>query len=123
MDFRKNKQVFFASDLVDFLACRYLTGLERFAARGIVKRPRFDDPMLEILRQRGVEHERAYVRLLAESGKAIAEIDRESADPLSATVAAMRAGADVIVQARLEHGSWAGWADVLMRVRGKKLAR
>ena len=31
----------------------------------------------------------------------------------------MREGADVVVQARLEHGAWAGWADVLLRVDGK----
>ena len=57
---------FFASDLTDFVACRHLIALERMTAHGRLKRPFFDDPMLEVLRQRGLEHEAAYVsRLLA----------------------------------------------------------
>jgi hypothetical protein len=36
--------------------------------------------------------------------------------PLAQTLAAMRSGADVIVQAQLEQGQWAGWANVVLRV-------
>ena len=119
MHLRANKLLFFATDLTNFLGCRHLTVLERLAAHNLAKRPFFDDPMLEILRERGREHERAYVQRLAQSGRHVVEIDRQDPGAFDATLAAMSAGADAIVQARLEHGSWAGWSDVLLRVDGK----
>jgi predicted RecB family nuclease len=78
-----------------------------------------DDPMLEILRERGLEHERAYVENLAQSGRRVVEIDKQNPTAFEETLSAMRDGADVVVQARLEHGAWAGWADVLLRVAGE----
>jgi hypothetical protein len=33
--------------------------LERLRAQGLARRPFFDDPMVEILQQRGLIHERA----------------------------------------------------------------
>ena len=119
MHLRGDKPLFFATDLTNFLACRHLMALERLAAHKIAKRPFFDDPMLEILRERGLEHERAYVQRLAQSGMRVVEIDRASPSAFEETLSAMRDGADVVVQARLEHGAWAGWADVLLRVDGK----
>ena len=118
MHLRGDKALFFATDLTNFIGCRHLTALERLAAHKLAKRPFFDDPMLEILRERGLEHERAYVRTLEASGKRVVEINKASPNAFDETLSAMRGGADVIVQARLEHGSWAGWADVLLRVHG-----
>jgi hypothetical protein len=40
-------------------------------------------------------------------GKRVVAIDKQSSNAFSDTVKAMQEGADVIVQARLEHGSWA----------------
>jgi hypothetical protein len=51
----------FATDLTNFLGCRHLTAVERLAAHKLAKRPYYDDPMLEILRERGLAHEQAYV--------------------------------------------------------------
>ena len=118
MQLRGESLLFFATDLTNFLGCRHLTAIERLAAHSLTKRPYFDDPMLEILRERGVAHERAYVEHLAAAGKRVASIERTSATPLDETAHAMREGVDVIVQARLEHGVWAGWPDVLLRVPG-----
>src|SRR5213595_123763 len=98
MEFRGNRALFFATDLTNFLACRHLTALERLAAHKLAKRPFFDDPMLEVLRERGLAHEQEYVRRLARSGKSVVEITRSSSKVLDDTVAAMRDGADVIVQ-------------------------
>src|ERR1043166_3259888 len=117
MDLRADKPLYYAIDLTNFIGCRHLIVLERLAAHKLAKRPFFDDPMLEILRERGLAHEQEYVRRLARSGKSVVEVTR-SANALDETLAAMREGADVIVQARLEHGAWAGWADVLLRVGG-----
>lgn len=119
MHSRGDRPLFFATDLTNFLACRHLTALERLAAHKLAKRPFFDDPMLEILRERGLEHERAYVQSLARAGGRVVEIDRESPTAFDETRAAMRDGADVVVQARIEDAAWAGWADVLLRVHGK----
>src|SRR3954464_10040292 len=119
MNLRGDKPLYFATDLTNFIVCRHLTVLERLAAHKLAKRPFFDDPMLEILRERGLAHEQEYVRRLARSGKTIVEITRSSSHALDETLAAMRDGADVVVQGRLEHGSWAGWADVLLRVDGE----
>jgi predicted RecB family nuclease len=118
MDLRGDKPVYFATDLTNFLACRHLTALERLAAHKLAKRPFFDDPMLEVLRERGLAHERAYVDHLARSGARVVEIDK-NAGAFDKTLEAMHGGADVIVQARLEDQGWAGWADVLLRVAGE----
>jgi predicted RecB family nuclease len=119
VDLRSDKPTFYASDLTNFVGCRHLTVLERLAAHKLVKRPFVDDPMLEMLRERGLAHEQEYVRRLARSGKRVVEIARSGASALDGTLAALHDGADVVVQARLESGGWAGWADVLLRVEGK----
>jgi hypothetical protein len=89
------------------------------AARTLARRPFFDDPMLDILRERGIDHERAYVQHLVQNGKRVIEINRSSPNAFDETIAAMRGAADAIVQARLENGSWAGWSDVLVRAPGE----
>src|SRR3989442_2238975 len=119
MDLRGDKPLFFATDLTNFIACRHLTVLERLAAHRLAKRPFFDDPMLEILRERGLAHEQEYVRGIARSGKSIVEITRSSSIALDETQAAMRRGVEFVVQGGLQHGAWAGWADVLFRVNGQ----
>ena len=57
------------------------------------------DPRLDAMRARGAEHERAYIERLRQAGSSIVDL-RESRDPQS-TLAAMREGAQVIVQAPL----------------------
>lgn len=111
---------FYATDLTNFLGCRHLAVLERLAAHGRTRRPHFDDPMLELLRERGLEHERDFVQFMASKGKRIAEIDRRSTHAFDDTRRAMHENVDVIVQARLEHDRWAGWADVLLRVSSER---
>jgi hypothetical protein len=83
-------------------------------AHKLAKRPFFDDPMLEILRDRGLDHERAYTQHLIAKGKRIIEIRTSSTNAFKDTMTAMSEAADAIVQARLENGSWAGWSDVLI---------
>ena len=91
LDLRGDRPLFFATDLANLLACRHLTALERLAAHGLAKRPFFDDPMLEILRERGLEHERAYVQSLAKSGMRVVEINR-SPSALRETVSRLQDG-------------------------------
>ena len=106
-----------ASDLANHLGCRHLTMLDLAAARGELKPPRWRDPALEILQQRGFEHEEQYLAHLRGQGLAVDRGARtDGRTGVDATAAAMRRGADVIVQATLAHGAWYGRADILRRV-------
>jgi predicted RecB family nuclease len=119
------RPVYAATDLVAYLACAHLTGLERAAMAGLVRRPMRDDPELDIIRARGFEHERRYRDGLAGQGRSVVEIalDGSIADDgdrlraaAEATTAAMAGGADVIYQATFFDGTWRGHADFLLRV-------
>ncbi len=107
-----------ATDLSNFLSCRYRTALEMAEAHGKQQRPRWNDPLLEILFQRGLEHERAYVESLRAGGRDV--VDLADVKDLDAAVAqtldTMRSGAGVIVQAALCDGRWYGRPDVMRRV-------
>ena len=109
-----------ASDLSHFLSCRHLTALDLAALRKTRDRPyRSEDPLLELLRKRGMEHEQAYVELLAREGRQVVDLNgisrKETDKAITATLDAIRGGADVIVQAALQHETWFGYADVLVR--------
>ena len=119
------RPVFAATDLVAYLACEHLTQLERAALAGLVKRPMRDDPELDIIRQRGFQHEKRYLADLEAEGRSTVEIQpdgsiEDQGDRLRAaaaeTIAAMAAGADVIYQATFFDGTWRGHADFLLRV-------
>src|SRR5688572_2244473 len=106
-----------ATDLSHFLSCRHLTALNLAVEHQQRKRPhKADDPLLELLWQRGLDHEKAYVDKLRDEGRQVVEIPRGEVDQaLAETSAAIRSGAEVIVQAALAHDSWFGYADVLVR--------
>jgi uncharacterized protein len=113
------------TDLANFLACRHKTMLDVLAAQGRIARPTWTDPLAAVLRDRGIEHERQYVERLRADGRHVVDLGRapgaERVSDVMAvqdTVAAMRAGADVIVQAPLFGDGWFGYADVLRRVEG-----
>jgi predicted RecB family nuclease len=107
-----------ATDLSNFLNCRHRTALEMGEALGKRQRPVWTDPLLEALFARGLEHERNYVSRLSAAGKSIIDLSeikaRERA--IAATLEAMRAGAEVIVQGAVGDGRWYGRPDVLLRV-------
>ena len=110
------------TDLSTFISCRHRTGLDLAVAHGALQRPKDDDPYAAILRRRGEEHERRYVESLRARGLQVIVIEpgdgaaESLARQTDDTVAAMRAAAGVIVQARLAHGNFAGYADILVRV-------
>ena len=109
-----------ATDLSNFLNCRHRTALDVREALGLLRRPRWDDALLEALFARGLEHERRYVAALQAVGKRILDLSgtREPADAIARTRDALQTGADVIVQGALAGGSWYGRPDVLLRVDG-----
>ena len=110
------------SDLVTHLGCAHATELDRRVLAGELARPSVRDADLDVLRRRGDEHERAQLARFTDAGRSVVEITcrgSEVADLLAAeaeTLAAMRAGADVVFQATFFDGRWRGAADFLLKV-------
>jgi uncharacterized protein len=120
--------VFAATDLVGFLACEHLVGMELAAMAGLVDRPIRLDPEIDLIAKRGVEHEGRYLSDLERDGRRVTRVDAGDHDAPAATrlealkVAAatteeaIRRGDDVIYQATFFDGRWLGLADFLVRV-------
>src|SRR5213594_2573854 len=89
-----------ASDLAKHLACRHLTSLDFLAARGDIKRPYRHDPSVEVLAERGLRHETAYLDHLQELGFQVLpdESGLDDTGRLERTLSAMRSGIGAIVQ-------------------------
>src|SRR6187549_2009732 len=108
-----------ATDVSNSVACGHLTGLEMSAVLGLRKRPYRHDPLGDLLKARGLEHEKAYVDHLKARGREVLDLSalRDPAPAAAATLEAMRTGQDVIVQAALldATGRWNGRPDVLLR--------
>jgi uncharacterized protein len=112
-----------ATDLVGFSACRHLTALELRAARGELDRPVCDDPFVDVLTQRGDEHEHRTLDAYGRDGDGddVVEITADTSTlaglraAADETIAAMRAGARVIYQATFLHDGWVGHADFVER--------
>jgi hypothetical protein len=102
------------TQLSTHLACAHYTQLERKRRAGELQVEFMPDPRLEAMRSRGAQHERAYIDRLRQADSSIVDL-RERKDP-RATLAAMREGAQAIVQAPLGNDDFAGIADVLLRV-------
>ena len=113
-----------ATDLVGHLECRHLTELERAAAFGWRERPVRDDPVLDRIAQRGIEHEKSFLEAHRVDGVDVTTVDVDEGVPYGErltrgaeeTRSAMAAGAELIYQAVLFDGSRLGYADFLMRV-------
>ncbi len=117
--FDQNGHIHFsATDLVGHLSCGHLTGLDVDVAKGERQQPAFWDPLLEILRERGAQHEASYLEHLRNAGSEIIEIAGKGVTPKQAeeTLVAMRSGAQIICQGVLLNDRWSGRADILRRV-------
>jgi predicted RecB family nuclease len=120
MKLHQGRPVYSATDLSNFLACEHLTALDRLALRDADLRGRkvAPDEGTQLIQQKGVDHEKAYLARLQAEGRQVIDI-AQTGDPAAAverTHAAMRDGVEVIYQAALEHGNLAGYADFLIRV-------
>ena len=111
------RPVFSATDLVGFLACEHLTALERAAAAGLVERPTRKDPELDLIAQRGLDHERRYLKDLEAAGRTATRIELDDAIPdygerlrkaAADTETAIRRGDDVLYHAAFFDGRWRG---------------
>src|SRR5271157_5515328 len=106
-----------ATDLSNHLACHHLSVLDLSVANGAQKAPEWRSPDLEVVRQLGLEHERAYLRYVGSLGFAVSDL-REIVSETRAvaeTVALMKQGVDLISQGALAKGRWFGRPDVLRK--------
>ena len=111
------KIIFSPSDLANHISCKHLTNLNKKAALGELKKHIYKNRVLEMLRERGVNFEDAFLNQLRSEGKTIVEIKQENPNAAQDTIAAMKIGADVIYQGRLiDEGTWGGWADFILKV-------
>jgi predicted RecB family nuclease len=107
-----------ASDLVGHLNCRNLTELDLAVAKGTLPKPKVWNPLLDVLRERGLRHEQGYVDHLSAKGldiETVAGVGLDE-DAVAATAKAMRVGREVIVQGAFLADNWGGRTDVLLRV-------
>jgi predicted RecB family nuclease len=117
MKVRQETATLSATDLANHLSCRHLTTLDLRLAKGEIAEPSWENPHLVVLQQRGLEHEKTYIESLRSKGLAIVDLSNEAEEVAGkATLAAMKSGAQAIVQASLGSGDWRGRADVLLRV-------
>ena len=113
-----------ATDLASFLSCHHKAALDMSHAFGKIEKPQYDDPSLESLFARGLEHEANYVEQIEREGRAITRIEKGATRDvtMARTLEAMKAGADVIVQGALGVTApggelrWFGYSDVLLKV-------
>src|SRR5712691_481116 len=122
MQFLEGRLIVSPSDLTGFLECEHLTQQELAAARGEIGRPERDDPMLDMLSRRGLEHEGQQLAGFRAKGLkpvefpfpdgTIANLEKAHAE----TVAAMHAGADTVYQGTFFDGRWRCHPDFLIRV-------
>ena len=107
-----------ASDLVGHLNCGHLTGLDVAVANGILAKPANWDPLLELLWERGAQHEQGFVDHLKAQGLTVTQIDGVGTDDvaIAQTLAAMQAGTRIIVQGAFRANGWVGRTDVLRRI-------
>ncbi len=106
------------TDLSYFFSCRHRAARELSVAHGARRRPVWNNPLIDTLVERGLEHEARYVQRLKDEGKTVLDLgevmNRELA--VKRTQEAMQTGVDCIVQAGLAIGSWYGRPDVLLKV-------
>lgn len=117
---RSGSLVLSATDVTKHIACPHVTTLDHAAALGEIPKPDAGvDEQLQLIFDKGLEHERAYLDSLYERGLRVVEIPEEGLTPAEReelTRHAMASGAEVIFQAALFDGAWVGYADFLLRV-------
>ena len=111
---------FSPSDLTRYMESPFASWMDRFSIEHPDQAPDKDpaDALMSSLSQKGYEHEDALEAAFVGQGLNVVKIEGESSDEKHAnTLAAMRQGADVIVQARLELPPFGGYADFLVKVK------
>lgn len=107
-----------ATDLVGHLHCKYLSEQDFAVATGNLEKPKTWDPLLQLLWERGAQHEQAFVDHLRSNGFEVTQVDGVGVTPdtVARTNEAMTQGSEIIVQGAFRRGQWVGRTDVLRRI-------
>jgi len=107
-----------ATDIVNFLECEHLTTLDLIDLDTPLPRTE-DDDEARLIMAKGLAHEAYFVEVLKSRHSDfidISQTERNLANEVESTLAAMRSGAAVIYQAALRDGCLVGHADFLRRI-------
>jgi len=109
--------LFSPSDLTRFMACQHAIFLDLKHLKEPLEKTEADEQII-LFREKGNEHEEAYLQKLEEQGLSIAHLDNKGAIAKRSeeTLKALQSGVDVVYQAALLKKPWHGYADFLIRV-------
>lgn len=112
----ENNLILSATDLANHIHCNHLTELNKKAVNKELKKPSYENRLLEILQEKGKDFEKQYLTDLISKENKVYCIDIKKPHPFQNTIKAMEEGYDYIYQARLCDNNWQGWADFLIKV-------
>lgn len=118
MKYKNNQIIYSPSDLSAHSSCKHLTQLNKQHSKGEIADPEvYTNRVLLMLMEKGIMFEENHLQEIKDQEKTVAEISTDDPHAEKHTIDAMKAGMDVIYQARLkEAGKWSGWADFLKKV-------
>ncbi|MGO2302681.1 TM0106 family RecB-like putative nuclease [Psychrobacter sp. AOP7-D1-15] len=119
----KKEGIFYSpSDLTKYMESPFASWMDRLVQEHpkLVPEPDPSDELMVMLQQKGYEHEDKLETQFISEGKSLVKIEGiTKKDKYTKTLAAMKQGAEVIVQGRLELSEFAGYADFLVKVEHK----
>ena len=119
----KKEGIFYSpSDLTKYMESPFASWMDRLVQEHpkLVPEPDPSDELMVMLQQKGYEHEDKLETQFIAEGKSLVKIEGiTKKDKYTKTLAAMKQGAEVIVQGRLELSEFAGYADFLVKVEHK----
>lgn len=118
----KGSYVYSPSDLTVFMESPFASWMSRFKREcpSAAPEPDADDALMGSLQERGYAYEKALVEQFRQKSLTVIEIDGSDNDAkITATLAAMDAGVDVIFQGLLAEPPFQGFADFLVKVPGQ----
>lgn len=107
-----------ASDIVNFLECKYLTNQDLINL-GIPQHKTENKAENALIQAKGIEHEKAYLNSLINQGLNVADlssVEGTNEDKAIATLDALNKGYDIIYQATFLQDNFIGFADFLCKV-------
>lgn len=113
--------VYSPTDLTTFVASPYASWMARYRLehRDLAPAPDAPDGLMSLLADRGIAHEKNRLAALRADGLDVCDIAAGPRDGwAAATLAALRAGVDVVYQGYLALAPFAGVADFLVKVPG-----
>jgi predicted RecB family nuclease len=106
-----------ATDLSNHVECAHKTQLEVAVVQGRIEAPEWLDPSAQLIRERGLRHEKHFIDDVVAAGGVITDFgELIYSEALVETRAAMIRGDRAIFQAALSSGRWSGRPDLMRRI-------